>query len=120
MSSGWIPEALPRAVSANAIGHRAALQDIQRDAEHPLRHAFELALAAVPAGDLEALVTDPEWSRIPRSAVGDERAARGEILTRAVGDVIYGRRAAALCQASGRPTILPWSTWRLTTIVWCR
>lgn len=103
MSSGWIPEALLRAVTANAIGHRAVFQDIQRDAEHPLRHAFELALAAAPAADLEALLTDPEWSRTPRSAAGDERTARGEMLTRAVGDVIYGRRAAALCQAAGRP-----------------
>jgi hypothetical protein len=103
VSSGWIPEALLRAVAANAIGHRAALQDIQRDAGHPVRHAFELALAAVPAVDLEALVTDPKWSRTPRSADRDERAARGEILTRAVGDVLYSRRAAALCQSAGRP-----------------
>lgn len=105
MSSDWIPEALLKAVSASALGARFTLDDIRRDPGHSAREAFDAALAAVPVAEVEELLTRPERSWPAHTADGrpDERRARLEVLIAAVGDRLYCRRVAALCQTEGRP-----------------
>lgn len=105
MSSDWIPDGLLEVVSVSFLGARYALEDIGRDAGDPARGAFDAALSAVPADDLEEWLTCPERAWLARSADGrlDEGRARLEVLIAAVGDRLYARRTAALCQPGGRP-----------------
>ncbi len=106
MTGTCIPDELLQAAGTSALGPRDLVDDIRRAVAHPLRGAFDEALATVPPADLEEMLTgpDPAWRLKSRDGAVDERLARAEVVIAEIGRILYRKRSESLRQVTGRPS----------------
>ena len=101
----WFPEDLLQALSAAPGDPRWGLEDIDRDAEHPMRADLEAARCSIPEAVMEHFLTDPTcagWIRFQGTKAND-RQVRLEVLIAFASHELYARRSAGLRESSSRP-----------------